>query len=333
MKQAIFTLFAAVVLVGCSGTASVAQNMGVHQGGPPVDTSGVHFKIYRPSGQTISLSEMISEIDAADVVLVGEEHDDPVGHYLQAQMLKGVHGARSSAGIDRPIALSLEMFTTDVQGVVDEYLAGLISEKSFRAESRPWQNYETDYRPAVEYAKESGLKVIAANAPRRYASRVTANGPDALNDLPASSRDWLPPLPYKQASQPYISEWNQTMRENSHGMSEETSDEPVDDSVAMYPNMLAAQSLWDASMAYSIANGLMKDLGSTVMHFVGAFHVENRTGIPEHLLRYRPGTKVAIVSMRSKDSLDAFDKDSDSSLGDYIIVTDGKLPRSHDRTF
>jgi uncharacterized iron-regulated protein len=308
--------------------------MGVHPDGPPPDTSGVHYRIYRPSGESISFETLISEIDPADVVFVGEEHDDPIGHFLQARLFQGLHERRVAAGNGRAVALSLEMFTTDVQSIVDEYLQGLISERSFRSSSNPWQNYETDYRPSVEYAKENGLAVIAANAPRRYASRVTSNGPESLLDLSENARQWLAPLPYAQASEPYIAQWNETMRENSHGTDDDSdADMPIDDTVAMYPNMLAAQSLWDATMAYSIAKGLLRDPGSSVIHFVGAFHVENRTGIPEHLLRYRPGTKICIISMRSKESLNMFEKESDAALGDYIIVTDGNLPRSHDRTF
>lgn len=333
MKNVFLSAVVFLSVLGCAGSQSIAQDVPVVAPATPSANDAGQYVIRRPTGESISIETMIAELNEFDAVLVGEEHDDPIGHAIQLQILEGIYNLRSGADQPRSLSLSLEMFTTDVQYIVDEYLNDLISERSFRSSSNPWPYYETDYRPSVEFAKEKGLEVVAANAPRRYASRVTQNGPESLQELPATAKQWLPPLPYQQASLPYIAEWNRTMRENMHGMGSgdagATSEAEPDDTVALYPNMLAAQSLWDATMAYSIADALMRNPGGSVLHFVGAFHVENRTGIPEHLLRYRPGTKTAIVSMRAKDDLNAFDRESDASLGDYIIVTDAKVPRSH----
>ena len=57
-------------------------------------------------------------------------------------------GSDSTAeGEPRSVALSLEFFQRDAQPILDEYLAGLITEKAFLAASRPWPRYQTDYRP------------------------------------------------------------------------------------------------------------------------------------------------------------------------------------------
>ncbi len=53
----------------------------------------------------------------------------------------------------------------------------------------------------VEVAKHEGLPVICANAPRRYVSLAGRSGRGALEELPLESKQWLPPLPYKQPSQ------------------------------------------------------------------------------------------------------------------------------------
>jgi uncharacterized iron-regulated protein len=49
-------------------------------------------------------------------------------------------------------ALSMEMFQTDCQLVLNEYLAGLIREKNLITDARTWPNYK-DYKPLVELAK------------------------------------------------------------------------------------------------------------------------------------------------------------------------------------
>ena len=60
--------------------------------------------------------------------------------------------------------MTLEMFERDVQPLLDQYLAGNISEKNFLDGARPWDRYTTDYRPMVELARVHGWPVIAAIA-------------------------------------------------------------------------------------------------------------------------------------------------------------------------
>ena len=95
--------------------------------------------------------------------------------------------------------------------------------------------------------------------------------------------------------------------------------------------MLDSQSLWDATMAYSIAEHLLRHPGRLVVHAVGAFHVENGTGIPEHLLRYRPGVRQVIVSVRPAADVTVFDPEQHAGLGDFVILADESLPRTHQR--
>jgi uncharacterized iron-regulated protein len=156
----------------------------------------------------------------AEVVLVGETHTDPVGHWIEAWLFQealavaGVLAAEEVApGTDRtrPVALSLEMFERDVQGIVDEYLDDLITEAQFKASARPWEHYDADYRPMVELAKASGIPVLAANAPRRYVNRVSRLGPDALDALSDRAKESLPPLPFPAPTQAYRDEWNTLM--------------------------------------------------------------------------------------------------------------------------
>src|SRR5688572_2576510 len=78
---------------------------------------------------------MLSDIAAADAVLVGEQHDDPNTHRLEAALLQGL-GRRGAA-----VTLSLEMFERDVQPNIDDYVAGRIQEGSFLSLSRPWPRY------------------------------------------------------------------------------------------------------------------------------------------------------------------------------------------------
>jgi uncharacterized iron-regulated protein len=172
-----------------------------------------HYRAFDPKGSAVTLRTIVDALERADVLFVGETHDNPVAHLLEAELLRRADEAYGAASPrKRAVALSLEMFERDVQTVLDEYLAGLITERHFLLGSRPWRNYETDYKPLVEYARAHRLPVIAANAPARYVSRVSSQGPDSLKSLPqVAVKSWLPPLPFPAASEGYAAKFNRFM--------------------------------------------------------------------------------------------------------------------------
>lgn len=81
---------------------------------------------------------------------------------------------------NKDMILSMEMFERDVQSVMDKYLNDEITETEFINNSRPWENYQTDYKPLVEFAKEKDMYVLASNIPRRIANQYTKVGDLAL---------------------------------------------------------------------------------------------------------------------------------------------------------
>jgi uncharacterized iron-regulated protein len=289
------------------------------------------YRVFTGAGQPASLDDIVAAMAAHQVVFIGETHDDPTAHMLQARLLERAresYGAPSPADrAPRPMALSLEFFERDVQLVLDEYLADLIAESAFLAASRPWPRYETDIRPLVELAKAHGLPVIAANAPRRYATRVTRHGRESLHDLPALALDHLPPLPYPQPSDAYRDQWIAVMADVMQqegtrcGIPVDHPPAPVGAHARM-GNQLHAQTLWDASMAWWIARHLDQHPEALVLHLSGGFHVARGTGTPELLETYRPGTRHMIVMIRPVEELDAFEPAPDGEWGDFVIQTE-----------
>lgn len=284
----------------------------------PTQIMEKHFRIFKPDGKEATLDELFAAMKNVDVVFVGESHDDPVAHYMELAILRA---ANERYGKTRPVVLALEMIERDVQVVVDEYLAGLITETHFTASSRAWKNYQQDYRPMVEYAKENKLAVIAANAPRRYINRVSRLGRASLNELSPQAKQWLAPLPYAEASKAYTDKFVNLM--NQSGMSSTahqiTKDSPV----------LASQSLWDATMAFSIAEVFKTKPNALVVQVNGSFHSEEKMGIPDHLLNYRKGTKMLVVTVKPDSSFPSFDVTKLGRLGDFVILADPSLPRSY----
>lgn len=274
--------------------------------------SDEHYRMFDGQGRGVTLDEVVRAAAANDVVFLGEMHDDAVGHAFQLELFTRLVERHAE---DRRVALSLEMFERDVQIVLDEYLKGLISESHFLLSSRPWGNYKSDYRSLVELAKSKNLAVIAANAPRRYVNMVSRGGRTSLGALTREAKAWLAPLPFAEPSEAYSKKFKALMG-------------PSAEATMGLDRILASQSLWDATMAHSVAGYLDKNKKALVVHLNGGFHSEGRLGAVEHLRKYRPKTKVLVVTIKYEDEFMNFDPTKHAGSGDIVVLTDAGQPRS-----
>lgn len=256
------------------------------------------YEIYDTrSGSKITWEQWVGEyLNSADIVLWGEEHNDSIGHLLQTDMLRSLQQDQH----DRPLAFSMEMFHTDVQGIMDEYLAGWISEKNFKAESRIWNNYK-DYAAMVNFAKDNKVPVICANTPSRYTNMVTRGNFKALDVLPKQTKQaYLPPFPLDTLSGRYAEKFLEAM--GGH----------------VNPNMFIYQSqnLWDATMAHNILKAAKKH---RVFHIVGRFHTDEYQGTAARVLK-QTKKKVATISCFPAA---VYKAEEHKKLADYVVLTKG----------
>jgi uncharacterized iron-regulated protein len=266
------------------------------------------FRIYDSTGQVVALEDVIHRFESVDVVFVGETHDDPLAHFMELQLLRGANERFGRTAGKRSVYLSLEMFERDTQGVLDEYLNGLIEERDFLASSRPWKNYTQDYRPLVEFARGQEIPVIAANAPERYVRRVARLGRDSLKTLPSTSAGTIAPTGYQNASMAYATKFNKFLESaGGHGP-------------GSAENMLSAQNLRDATMAYSISQALLKTPKGFVLHVTGSFHVEGGMGTPEQLKVFMPGVRSIVITVVRAGEEVKTDPASLKALGDFVVV-------------
>ena len=272
------------------------------------DQMAQHYKIYDTAKRSlVTIDDIVNDLDKADVLFFGEEHNDSTGHYLESIMFKKIADKYPNKS-----ALSMEMFQTDCQTVLNEYLAGLIREKNLITEGRAWNNYQ-DYRPMVETAKAARLPVIAANAPTRYTNLVTRAGLAELQKLDATAKGWLPPLPIDTATGAYYEKFVNIMGGHS-----------AMGNLKMYQS----QNLWDATMGWSIAKFLRTHAGYKVMQVNGGFHSEEKLGAAAQLKKYLPKTRIINIAAYADDSFDKPDWSKFAKMGDYIILTDPKLHKT-----
>jgi uncharacterized iron-regulated protein len=266
-----------------------------------------HYKVYDvKNGKITTIDAIVGDMNKANVLFFGEEHNDSIGHYLEAEIFK-----KMALTYPSKIALTMEMFHTDVQPVINEYLKGIITEKNFIKEARAWNNYK-DYRPMVELAKANGLDVIGGNAAARYSNAVTRSGLEILNQLPKDSRAFFAPLPIDTATGRYQDKFIETLGGHSMG------------GMKVYQT----QNFWDATMAWSIATYAKKNKEKKIFQVNGRFHSDEKLGTLAKLKGYAPKLKIINISCFSAEDFENPDWSKYKALGDYVIVTDPKLKRT-----
>ena len=272
----------AIVLASCQSTSSSGRVESID-----------------PRGST-SIENAADAMAGADVVFLGEEHDNDVGHAMQLAFTQELHRRRPQ------LVVSMEQFEADVQVFLDAYLAGTLDEETFLAFARPWPNYPEHYRPVVEWAKENGVPVIAANVPRRYARIVAYQGLG-----PVDYSLWTP-FAVNTDEPAYLARFQEAM--GGHA-----SDEPS----AGTSRWFAAQCVKDDMMAQSIVAAIDRELAAgddspLVVHWCGRFHSDYRLGTVSRVAQRRPELDLRVVSMVSgadgeRESIDEL------TLGDYVM--------------
>ncbi len=273
------------------------------------DSMSLHYKIYDTrSKQIVTIDNIVADMASADVLFFGEEHNDSACHYLENKIFRALHTAYSEN-----IALSLEMFETDNQLPLNEYLAGKIDESRLAKDARLWSNYK-DYRPMVDYAKQNHLPVIAANPPRRYVSMVSKRGMPALDSLSKEAKAFLPPLPYDTLPGRYREKFMDIMKGSPGGDN---------------PKVYYSQCLWDAGMSYSIYRFTKQNKGKKVFHCVGGFHCAEKLGTAAQLKLRNKKLRILNIASFSDESFNNPDWSKFENLGDYVIITNPALKKTY----
>jgi uncharacterized iron-regulated protein len=278
---------------------------------PPAATMPAYVpeRVYDTRRQTFAdLESMLADIARADVVFVGEQHDDPNTHRLEAAILDGLR----RRGVI--VTLSLEMFERDTQAGLNSYLSGGMAEGDFLKSSRPWPRYATDYRPLVEIARAEGWPVIASNVPRRFASSVAKTGLTALDALAPTERSWVA-ADLRCPRDGYFDRFAATM---SGHQPAGTAEEQRTTTERYY----FSQCVKDETMAEAIAVGFDQHNRKLVVHVNGAFHSDFGLGTAERVRRRLAGRRVAVVSVLPVKDLDSLKPSADDlKRADYLLYT------------
>jgi uncharacterized iron-regulated protein len=295
-------------------TVSLAQQVAAV---PPPTADYVPQRVFDTRrGAFVDFESMVAMLTKADVVMVGEQHDDPNTHRLEYALVSGLKRRRIAPTV------SLEMFERDVQDVLDRYLAGAIDEVQLLKEARPWPRYATDYRPLIELAKTEGWPVVAANLPRRFATEIAKTGEGSIGKLSTADRA-LVARELQCPRDAYFDRFTSAMTEHSPSGSGMPAP-PSDEQRATTERYYWAQCGKDETMAESIARASEARAGKPgpVVHVTGAFHSDFGAGTAERTRRRLTGKTVTIVSILPVTDLDALSPaGEDLKRADYLVYT------------
>jgi uncharacterized iron-regulated protein len=263
------------------------------------------YKIFTKEGKPSDFTALIQEATKADVTFFGELHNNSLAHWLELQVVKDLYTQKSI------VSLGMEMFEADDQLVVDEFMNDLIDEKQFLREAKVWDNYATDYKPLVEFAKESKLKVIATNIPRRYANSVYKKGIETLQTLPAEAKAWMAPLPITidLSLSGYKSMVEQMTGHGPAGSAE---------------NMAKSQAVKDATMAHFIVKNKLYPM----LHINGSYHSQNFEGIVWYLKQTDKKIKIITLQLVEQKEIKQLEE-KNKGLADFIICVPDDITKTY----
>jgi len=265
------------------------------------------FELYDANGKNVKYAKMIKDLAKADIVFFGELHNNPISHWFELEITKSLYDIKKDK-----LVLGAEMFESDNQLLVDEYLSGTIKTKNFEAEAKLWPNYSTDYKPLLEFAKENDLRFIATNIPRRYAALVNKKGFEGLDSLSSEAKKLIAPLPVN-----YDPEVNcyKSMIEMMGGMGGHVT-----------ANIPKAQAIKDATMAYFILQNWEK--GQLFLHYDGSYHSDNYEGIVWWIKQANPKLKIRTITTVEQDTISPMSDDF-KNTADYIIVVPSAMTKTY----
>ena len=232
------------------------------------------------SGKFIDHRSLMIRLARADFVLLGEKHDNPDHHRLQAEVLRGLIAA------GRRPAVGFEMFSLDDAGAIADHLARAPNDAAGLGPAVHWQNSGWPdwamYQPIAEAALAAKLAIVATNLPIVKARQMSRDGM-ALESSVQSDLGLDRPL-----SDLMLATMAADIRNSHCGYG----------SAARVQTMVQVQRARDAQMAQSLIAAATAD-GAVLV--AGAGHVRSDYGIPLYLTAKAPGRHIVSVAFVEVD--------------------------------
>lgn len=262
------------------------------------------FVILDPATGTRFKPEVFSAMLAgADVVYVGESHDQRFTHLAQLEALKILASAKKNK-----VIVGFEMLNSGLQPVLDRYASGQISEQEFISQSDWKKEWGFDfglYKPLFDYIRKNKLQAAALNVPRAAIKKIARGGMGALSP---EEKKALPEEVSINHDPLYISYLRSAY--SGHG------DTPIMKTIT-WDNYLLSMAAWNEGMGHSAVKAIRKHKGHAMLVIAGNGHVIYNAGIPFSIRTRLPGLEHLSVYTEDIEKAEDF-RENPSPLADLI---------------
>src|ERR1700722_6280021 len=147
------SIFLAITLPFCLGLVSCA----------------LRSETVRVGASAVPDERLWHTLEKADVIYVGETHDDPVDHRYELELVRGL--------LKRKVrfAIGWEMFDETQQAAIDAWASHAISFEEMLAKTdfqKHWGTYSLVYGQILQIAGNANVPNLALNAPPELARKI-----------------------------------------------------------------------------------------------------------------------------------------------------------------
>lgn len=232
------------------------------------------------SGDRLTPAQALARLRGAEVVLLGEQHDNPDHHALQAYI------TRQMIAAGRRPALVLEMIDAGQDQPLADWRHKPAGDRAIADlgealawEKRGWPDFAM-YAPILDAAMEADLPILPGNLPAERVRAIARGGADTLSAGDQSALGLDDPLP-STLQDSLIAD----LQQGHCGMLPEQA----------LPAMALAQRARDGRMAQSLRDGLSLAGVDGALLIAGAGHTRRDRGVPYVLSRLDPDRDVLSV--------------------------------------
>jgi uncharacterized iron-regulated protein len=247
-----------------------------------------------PTGEPVAAAELLRRVGSADLVLLGEVHDNPVAHAVRGNLLRAFAGRRP--------AVVFEQFTA-TEGPIAPPAAGesltvWLDRNGFDRRGWRWPLHEPVVTAALAVSRGIWGSNVSRSALRSVVTSGAAAAPEPLRDLMARA-------PLEPAEQAALDS------EIVEGHCGQLAD-------SMVPGMRAAQEVRDAAMTRAL---LMAGRGGAAWLIAGNGHVRRDIAVPRIVARVAPEKRVLVVGLLEREADGAAPSAVERRQYDLVIVT------------
>lgn len=287
------------LLVAALALATTVTASPAHADGAGTCIVPGHWQV--PGGEVVSRSTVIDRASRAQVVLLGENHDDAGHHRWQLETLAALYRT-APAGL----SVGVEMFPRRLQPVLDAWSRGELDETAF-LEQTEWTNtwgFEPElYMPIFRFVRDHRIALHALNVDRSEVRKVSGGGWQALDPTLAAELG-TPAAP--------VAAYRDGLREvyDAHMTHLPEGHKPADGD---FERFVDAQLLWDRAMAAGIAS--QRDKG-IVVGIMGSGHIRFGHGVPHQLRDLAVSSIYSLVPLAADEVCD----DLGADVADVVVA-------------